>query len=1033
MKRIRLLVLLALAFMTLGVAAQNLSVSGVVSSQDDGQPIPGVTVIVQGTTNATLADIDGGYKLSNVPANGTLEFRFVGMETMVVPVEGRTNINVAMKTSALSADAVMVTALGIKREAKALGYAAQEVKGAALAQTRSVNVTNALSGQVPGLQIVKGGGATGSSKIVLRGMTSLTGSNQPMIVVDGVPIDNFVGGNLDMWGNGGVDFGNGLGDINAEDIESMTVLKGGSAAALYGSRAGNGVILITTKSGLKQEGLGITVQAGLAIENMLTLPKLQNSFAQGANGVHDNQGGSSWGPKIDGVNRGVDWKGENNVLNAYDNYGAFYKTGVIDTESITFQQRYDRTSVYASVNRMNDASGVPETKINRTSITARATTNLGKTDKWTMDFKVNYVNSQAQNRPIQGLNAANPFSTISALPRSINLAEFADGVDARGNQIWWQRGLTPNDSPYWTSLYNQTHDQRNRFISFGELSYQFMPWLKGSVRAGMDYYNTINDRKKHSGGLSTPEGLYDLGLEEFNEQNYSFLFVAQKDEILGDFGGAVTVGGNLMYQNRAKIDANSGPLLVPNLFDLNNGKDKPTVTEKFTRRRMNSLYGSFQVNWKRAIYLDATVRNDWSSTMSVENQSYLYPSLSLSAIVSELIEMPEWFTFLKVRGSFADVGNDLAPYQLHNYYSLGKDIWGNATADRNVNYYNPDVQSELVRSYEAGLDLRFFQNRLKLDVSWYKSNATRQLLDIPQDASTGYKSKKINAGNIQNQGWEVALGADVFQGDFNWTTGVNFSRNVSEIIELAEGISKYSLMTHAIDDFEVIAKEGGYYGDIYGSTIKKVTDPNSEFHGRWLLNANGEPVKGDVEYLGNQNPTAMLGWNNTFAYKGINLTMNFDARIGGMIWSTTNSRLHAFGNADATAPGGKREDFVVNGVIAQADGSYKENTQTISPQRYYSEILGQGNFGIVEPYLNDATNVRLRTLSLGYEFPKKMLGKSIQRLGVSATANNLWLIYSSIPGFDPESVSGTSSNVQAVELGVPPTTRSFTFNVTIGF
>lgn len=1024
--------MLVLCFVAFGATAQNLTVSGVVTSEDDGQPLPGVTVLVSGTSNATLADIDGRYKLSNVPSNGSIEFRFVGMETLTAPVNGKATIDAVLKTSAVAADAVMVTALGIKREAKALGYAAQEVKGAALQETRAVNVTNALSGQVPGLQVVRGGGATGSSKILLRGMTSLTGSNQPMIIIDGVPIDNFTGGNNDMWGNNGVDFGNGLSDINPEDIESMTVLKGGSAAALYGSRAGNGVILITTKSGKQSEGLGITVQGGIAIENMLIKPLLQDNFGQGTYGVYDNQSRSSWGPLLTGQTE-TNWEGKPVALQSYDNIGNFFRTGVIDTESITFQQKVNKTSVYASVNRMNDASMVRETKINRTSITARATTTLGKEDKWTMDFKVNYINSQAQNRPVQGINQTNPFFTVANLPRSIDLTNFASAIDQTGHQIWWDTQNSPQDNPYWTALYNQTHDTRNRFITFGELSYQFTPWLRGSLRAGMDYYNTINDRKKHSGGLSTPEGLYEVGTEEFNEQNYSFLFVAQKDELFGDFGGSVTFGGNLMYQNRHKLNASSGTLLIPNLFSLNNGTDKPTVTESLTRRRMNSLYGSLQINWKRAIYLDATIRNDWSSTMSKANQSYLYPSVSLAVILSDIINMPEWFTFAKIRGSFAEVGNDLAPYQLYNNYSMGKDFWGNPTAEPNKTLYDVNVRSELVRSWEVGADLRFFQNRLRLDVSWYKSNALRQLLDIPMDPASGYNNKKINAGNIQNEGWEIALGADIFDGVFKWTTGINFSRNVNKIIELAPKITEYELGSVNEGAIRVIAEAGGYNGAIYGTTVRKVTDENSPYYGQWLLNDAGEPVQGGMEYLGNQAPDALLGWNNTFSIKGISLTMNFDARIGGKIYSTTMAKLHQNGNAYATAQGGSRDSFIVNGVIKQADGSYRPSDKLVTPQRYYQEVMGTGNYGIVEPYLYDATTVRLRTLSLGYEFPKKMLGKAVQRLGISATASNLWLIYTSIPGMDPESVSGTGTNVQALELGVPPTPRSFTFNVVIGF
>lgn len=1032
MKRFLLLAILLLSSFVLSASAQNLTVSGVVTSLDDGLPLPGVTIFVQGTSNnATLADIDGNYKLNNVPSNGYLEFRYVGMETTVIPVEGRTKIDLAMVTSALSADAVMVTALGVKKESKALGYAAQEVKGAALQAARTTNVTNALTGQVPGLQVVKGGGATGSSKIVLRGMSSLTGDNQPLIVVDGVPIDNFVGGELDMWGNSGVDFGNGLSDINDEDIESMTVLKGASAAALYGARAGNGVILITTKSGKSQDGLGITVQAGLAIEDIFVKPLLQDNFAQGYDGVYDNQTRASWGPEMNGILSGTNWKGENVVLRPYDNVQNFFRTGIIDTESITFQQKMNKTSVYASINRMNDASMVRYTNLNRTSITARATTNLGQSDKWTVDVKVNYINSQAQNRPTQGINQSNPFYTIMELPRSIDITDFEQAIDNTGKQIWWDAQNSPQDNPYWTAKYNQTHDTRNRFITFGEVGYQFTPWLKGSIRGGLDIYSTNDNRKKHSGGLSMPEGLYEVGMETFNEQNYSFLFVAQKDQLFGDFGGSVTFGGNMMYQNRQKMRASSGALLVPNLFSLNNGIDKPTINETLTRRRMNSLYGSLQVNWKRAIFLDATLRNDWSSTMSIENQSYLYPSVNLSVILSEFIDMPNWITFAKIRGSYAEVGNDLSPYQLYNNYNIGKDIWGNATAEPGTTLYNPAVRSELIKSWEAGLDFRFLNNRLRFDVSWYKTNATRQLLDIPLDPATGYDKMKINAGNIQNQGWEIAVGADVFDGPLRWTTTVNFSRNVNKIIELADGITEYSL--GSIEDMRVIARAGGGYGEIYGSTIRRVEDKDSPYYGKVLLNENGEPVKGNVAYLGNQAPDALVGWNNMFSYKGVTLNMNFDARIGGKVYSSTIASLHKNGNALSTTKNGKRDEFVVDGVIQKADGSYVENTKPITPQRYYAEILGQGNYGIIEPYLFDATTVRLRTLSLGYEFPKKMLGKAVQRLGISATASNLWMIYSSMPGLDPESVSGTKTNATAIELGVPPTPRTFTFNVVIGF
>lgn len=1054
MKKMRLLALASLIFCANVAFAQNITVTGTVT--EGGQPLIGAVVSVVGTSNAAATNADGTYVLKNVPSTGSLLFHYVGLKDQTIPVNGQTVIDAVMLVDAIQAEAVVVTALGVKRPTKALGYAVQEVSGDKLLESRTSNVTNALSGKVAGLQIVKGGSGPGaSSKIILRGQNSLTGTNQPLIVVDGVPMDNFIGGSGDMWGNQGADMGNGLSDLNPEDIEAMTVLKGASAAALYGSRAGNGVILVTTKSGRANEGLGITVSAGIAIENILVEPRLQNSFSQGLNGAFDNQARDSWGVAANVGNQGMVWDKasqgfKNGDINTYDNIGSFFRTGIIDTESVSFQQQIKKTSVYASINRMNDASMIPETSLNRTNMTVRATTNLGNDDRWKIDFKVNYINSKGENRPTEGINQSNAFYTLNNLPRSLNINDFNPSINSLGEQIWWDTQNLPQNNPWWQLQYAKNEDERNRFIGFMSVAYSFTDWLSLELKGGMDYYSTFSNTKVHAGSLADNKsnGRYSEKTDSFLEANYSFLLIAQKDNLFGKFGGAFTLGGNIMDQSRRNIDASSGQLNVPNVFSLNNGIDKPTITTSNIHRKMNSIYGSLALNWNRAIFLDVTLRNDWSSTMSKQNMSYMYPSVSLSAVISDLVgNMPEWFDFAKVRGSYAEVGNDLSPYQLMTAFTTGISQLGGITGSRGDVLFNPNVRSELVKSWEAGIELRFFQSRLRLDAAWYKSNATRQLLDLPMDASTGYKSMKINAGNIQNQGVEISLGASIFRNPdgFNWDVNVNFAHNRSEIIELNEGIPMYDIASRD-GNISVIAKTGGRFGDMYGSTFQRVTDKASPYYGRMLLNAAGLPVKSDLKYdaehyLGNQQPDALIGFNSSMSWKGITLDFLIDARIGGKMFSMTQSNIHKSGAAAGTVVNGKRENFVVDGVIAVMGGKddkevigYTENTMAVSPQEYYRTSLGQNNLGIGEAYTYDATSVRLRTLTLGYQLPKKVLqGSGFQRVKFSVTANNLWLIYTSIPGIDPEAVSGTNTNATGLELGVPPSTRSFTFNVTLGF
>ncbi|MCS2892569.1 SusC/RagA family TonB-linked outer membrane protein [Parabacteroides faecis] len=1020
------------------ISQQDTKVTGTV--EDEFGPVAGASVVIKGTTTGTMTDMDGHFTLEGVKKGDIIQISFIGFATQDIPYTGQATLNVKLVEDAQKLDEVVVTALGMKRDKKALGYAMQELKGDELLSSREPNLANSLSGKVSGLQIVRSSnGVGGSSKIVLRGNNSLTGSNQPLIVVDGTPMDNFTGGVDDVWGNSGADMGNGLSDINPEDIESMTVLKGASAAALYGSRAGNGVILITTKSGKKNEGLGITVNAGITTESIFLKPDLQNSFGQGSVGAYDNQSRLSWGPKAEGQ-MVSDWLGRQVPLKTYDNIDAFFNTGTSFNEGVSFQQNIKGTSVFSSINRSDDAGITPESKLNKTNITLRATTFLDEAEKWKIDAKVNYINMNAHNRPIQGVNPSNAFNTIYNLPRSLNVAEFKQDVDEQGNMIWWDASKNPQENPYWVTKYRQNNDTRNRLLGNIALKYAPTNWFDIELRGGTDYYTTTKNEKVYAGGNTTPSGLYNEGSETFYENNYSFLATARKDNLIDRLGGFVTFGGNLMMQKRTKMNASAGELLVPNLFSLNNGINKPTVTSELTRRKMNSLYGSLQLNWDGYLFLDVTARNDWSSTMSKANRSYFYPSVSLSGVISDMVpklggQMPEWFTFAKVRASYAEVGNDLDPYQLYNNFTVGKDENGNTTSAPGNVLFDSTVRSELIKSWEAGFDVRFFNNRLGLDAAWYKTNATRQLLNLPMDPFSGYSSRKVNAGNIQNEGIEISLNGAILDNPkgLSWNSTAQFSLNRNKIIDLYPGVTLYDIKT--LDAIQIVAVQGSYYGDIYGQTFQRVEDKNDPNYGKIIVGEDGLPlITTGKSKVGNQSPDWMLGWTNSFSYKGFNLSFLVDFRIGGDLYSATASNLYVRGNAAGTVVNGNRQDFVVPNSVVQTSNGYAENKVPVTHQNYWERIGSTGNYGLPEMFTYDATNIRLRNITLGYDFNRAMLQKTpFQRLRLSATCNNVWMIHYNLPGIDPESVSATNTNATGFENGAAPTSRSFTFNVTVGF
>ncbi len=1007
--------------------------------------VSGVSVTVKGTTRATQSDLYGSFSI-NASSGEILRFSAVGYKAKEIPVTDAKTINITLEEDATNLGEVVVTAMGIKREKKSLGYAFQDVKSETLVDARENNVANALSGKVSGLQVVKGSNGPGSSsKIVLRGNNSLTGDNQPLIVVDGVPMENFTGAeNNDFW-NPSADMGNGLGDLNPDDIESMSVLKGGAASALYGSRAGNGVILITTKSGKAKDGAGISYSATLGLEEIFMTPKLQKSFGQGENGSYLNNSSLSWGPKIEGQEvSGYD--GKTRKLSNYNNIDNFFKTGISTTHNLTLQQRLSEgTSIFTSLNYLHDDSKIPGAKLDRLNLMSKVTSSFGKDKRWSTDVKVQYMNNKGTNRPVSGINDGNYYATTLLLPGSIDIREFKEGMDVFGAQSYWYReGNSVN--PYWAVKNKTNVDVRDRFLLNGTIKYKFNDWLDADFRAGSDIYTTKYSAKTYTGSPLNNE--YNTRTDNFSENNFIVSLNAHQENIVGKWSASASIFGQIMKQNFHQIGISIGKLAVPNLFTANNSVGPAVPTEKVLDQQINSIYGTGEINYDGYWFINFTGRNDWSSTLSKQNRSFFYPSISTSFVVTDFLNKvslsaPNWLTFAKIRASYAQTGNSLKPYQLLNTYTIGQDPNSNIIAGTNNTLYDENVVSELLKNYEFGFDVRLF-NRLNVDFSYYKTNATNQLLAIPMNPLSGYNFRMINAGDIQNEGIELVLAANILNAPerLKWDMNVNFSRNRNTINKIysnktenstEEELTQYPLGGY--DNINIFGEKGKQYGSIYGTTYRRVTDKESEFYGQRLLNESGLPTTdGSSTYLGTQSPNFLLGITNTFAYKNFGLSFLVDGRFGGKFFSGTNAALKQSGLADATVIDGARESFIAEGVISNGQGGYVQNTKSVTPQQYWYAVQNVNNLGIIEENIFDATNVRLRNVQLSYTLPKSILKNSVVKTArFSLSANNLWMIYSKANGVDPESVFATGTNATGFENLSMPTSRSFFFNVSVGF
>lgn len=572
------------------------------------------------------------------------------------------------------------------------------------------------------------------------------------------------------------------------------------------------------------------------------------------------------------------------------------------------------------------------------------------------------------------------------------------------------------------------------------MKYEFTDWMNAEVKVGSDFYNTKTEGKTYSGGPR--DNFYSTGQDKFMENNYIASLNFKKDNLFGKWSGAFSVFGQIMTSS-FNSNRMSGKLDVPDYFSVKNflAYNADRVNEDISKKQINSVFATLDIDYDGFWFINATARNDWSSTMIRANRSYFYPSVSTSLVITDMFKklwnnstpFGKVITFAKIRGSYAITGNSLDSRQLYNAYRIGHDPLGNLNASPiSKTLYNPYVVSELLKTYEFGANFRFF-NRVDLDVNYYNTHATRQLIDLPLNALSGYKDRKINAGDIQNKGIEVTLSADILRKqDFKWNMNVNFSKNTNKIIDIAEGVTAYPLI--GFDNLAVTANPGQRYGVLYGTRYKRVQDVNSPFYGKKILDANGLPLADDGQYvLGDQTPRALLGFTNRFSYKNLSLSFQIDGRFGGQFYSGTMNTLKANGLAQETVVNGARDKFIVDGVVADGNG-YKQNTTAVTPQNYWYGISTKGNLGINEENIYDATNVRLRNVQLTYSLPKSLFKDlPLQSAKVSFSVNNVWMIYSKVKGVDPEASYAISSNATGFEYLSFPSTRSYVFNLTLGF
>ena len=1024
MKKHLILFGILMSLYSFGVFAQ-VSVRGTVTSSD-GEPIIGANVIELGSNNGTATDLDGNYQLKVGP-NAILEFTYTGYVSQKFTVGVQTIINVTLEEG-VSLSEMVVTALGISREKKSLTYAAQTIQGGQLTQIRDANFVNTLQGKVAGLVVTNASsGVGGATRVILRGNRSIQSSNNALFVVDGVPVDNSTPGQV---GNdfGGYNGSDGVANINPDDIESINVLKGAAASVLYGSRAANGVVLITTKKG-SAGAISVDVNSGAQFDAPLTLPNLQNEYGQGNGGVFGARASASWGPKMNNQPL-TDWTGKSqNMVPQPNNVSGFFQIGTSFNNSVGIKGGSEKVQSYFSFTN-NQVSGiVPGNTLDRNTINLRISANLSK--KFSTDAKVTYVNQMLNNKLRSGEESSEVMNLYKT-PRSIRNKDMQNYQSEAGVPTYWTSSSVYMN-PYWTINRTSADEERTRTTSLVSATYHINDDMKILARVSLDQYtdrgeNTFYDNTLLFAWLG---GTFQKYFRQVKERNSELLLIGNK-KLNSKVKLSYTFGIADVARQSDFTQTSANGLLVPNKFDLGFARNLAVGTG-FVERDLQSVFGSVQVSLNDYLYFDVTARNDWSSTLPAPH-SYFYPSLGLTTVLSDIVELPNFINLAKLRGSYTRVGNDAAPYLLTQTYSFSQGGTG-GFINRDGTQAIGDLQPELTTSLEFGFDGRFFDNRLGLDVTFYKTNSVNQLLSLPLAPASGFSNQYINAGNIENAGVELTLtGSPIKKNDFTWDVTLNYARNVNAIVSLHPDIKQTLLSSGYGRTAGVLVKEGGAYGDLY--TEGWARTPSGQF----IMDGAGKPVvSSSQEFLGNFNPKFTLGLNNAFSIGKISLNVLVDARIGGVMTSGSDASL-AFDGSSAYTTAYREGGWVIPGVTL-SNNEYIPNTTPVNAETFWTTV-SNGRYSWGQVFTYDATNVRIREAAVGYDF--NINSQYVKRAKLSIVARNLFFLAKGnaivdIPGiptrkmwFDPD-VNLGAGNYQGVEYGTLPSARSIGLNLSLSF
>ena len=1087
-----LTVMLLVSHVFAGTSRADVTVNGKVTSADDNSALPGVNVYLKGTQTGTITDTEGNYTLSVADENGILVFSYIGYTTQEVAIGGKTSINVNLQPSLESLQEVVVTALGIEREQKSLGYSVGKVDGSSITTVAQENLLSGMQGKIAGVTINQIGTVGSSTSIIIRGAKSLSTDNQPLFVIDGVPVQNQMNNFRSMGDRNEVDYGNAINDINPDNVESISVLKGPAAAALYGSRAGNGVILITTKKGKKGDGLGLSFSTSNIFEKPVEFLKFHYKYGTGERNGQLDEGSAYWGgPELDRGLTAEQWNSPKDAngnpipteLRSYkDNMKNFLETGMTTTNNLSLSGSADKMTYRINLEHMRNNGMIPNSDLKRNSISTSTTFDISKAVK--LSANINVSRTGSNSRPATGNRGANPLEAVYLYPH-VDVNDLKD-YWVPGQEDIQQKQVYPGggDNPYFLAHALTNGFQRDRAFGNLKLDFQITPTISAFARVSQDYFNENRETIIPKSYSRVKGGGYHVQDLAFRETNADFL-VTYKKSVNPDFDFSVSAGGNYMMQHNTDNYAGSAngnnSLTIPGLYRLSNIPNTSLLANNNVYdKAIYSVYGMTSLGYKGQLYLDLTARNDWSSTLPAENNSYFYPAASLSWLANYTFNLPENISLLKFRAGWAQAGNDTRPYQLETQVGTGS--WGSlVTTNVPANLLNPQLKPEIATSQEFGLDVNLFNNRVRFEATYYSMTNRNQILDIPSAASSGYTSRKINAGEILSKGWEIQLGGTPIQSASGWKLdlNVNLSRNRTTLEELAEGLDYITLWDD--NGGGSFARVGDQLGNLYSRGYAKVEDPNSPYY-LWPIVENGEWIAVNDhkkrEKVGNYNPDLMVGFQPTLSYKRFTLSASFDWRIGGQFQSYTYrygesdwksqrqiDNLIAAGitpeemkanpekyiipsNGDFPRVGGYTQE--TGGVLGE-DGTYDNGfiPGVTEDDGVYEEHLGGPNttslpltatypWSFNKQITFDADFLKLRELALTYSIPQLF---GLRNASVSVFTRNIMLWTKSDIGIDPErafqvigSPQGNTVNQyrQGIELqNVMPWTVSYGFKLNL--